>query len=82
MGFAAVTAATPALISELTPKEFVGTAMGFLDMIMDVGQTIGPIISGLIFATSLQYTGVFPSFTIVLLFSCVVFIFSRTSMRK
>ena len=82
MGFAAVTAATPALISELTPKEFVGTAMGFLDMIMDVGQTIGPIISGLIFATSLQYTGVFPSFTILLLFSCTVFILSRTSIRK
>jgi len=82
MGFAAVTAATPALISELTPKEFVGTAMGFLDMIMDVGQTIGPIISGLIFATSLQYTGIFPSFTIVLLFSCAVFILSRTSIKK
>jgi MFS family permease len=82
MGFAAVTAATPALISELTPKEFIGTAMGFLDMIMDVGQTIGPIISGLIFATNLQYAGVFPSFTLVLLFSCAVFILSRTSMRK
>ena len=82
IGFAAVTAATPALISELTPEEFVGTAMGFLDMIMDVGQTIGPIISGLIFATSLQYAGVFPSFTILLLFSCTVFILSRTSIRK
>ncbi|MEM3699826.1 MAG: MFS transporter [Candidatus Bathyarchaeia archaeon] len=82
VGFAAVTAATPALISELTPKEFVGTAMGFLDMIMDVGQTIGPIISGLIFATNLQYSGVFPSFTLVLLFSCAVFVLSRIGMRK
>lgn len=82
IGFAAVTAATPALVSELTPKEFVGTAMGFLDMIMDVGQTIGPIISGLIFATNLQYAGVFPSFTFVLLFSCAIFISSRTNMRK
>lgn len=81
IGFATVTAATPALISELTPKEFVRTAMGFLDMITDVGQTVGPIISGLIFAISLQYTDVFPSFTLVL-FSCIVFIFSRTSMRK
>lgn len=82
IGFAAVTAATPALITELTPREFVGTAMGFLDMIMDVGQTIGPIISGLIFATNLQYAGVFPSFTFVLLFSCAIFISPKTSMRK
>ncbi|MGQ9506553.1 MAG: MFS transporter [Candidatus Bathycorpusculaceae bacterium] len=82
LGFATVTAATPALISELTPKEFVGTAMGFLDMIMDIGQTIGPIISGLIFATYLQYAGVFPSFTLVLLFSCAIFILPRTSIRK
>ncbi|MGQ9725590.1 MAG: MFS transporter [Candidatus Bathycorpusculaceae bacterium] len=82
IGFATVTAATPALISELTPREFVGTAMGFLDMIMDVGQTIGPIISGLIFATSLQYAGVFPSFTLVLMGSCAVFILARTGKRK
>ena len=74
IGFATVTAATPALMAELAPKEFVGTAMGFLDMIMDVGQTIGPIISGLIFATALHYTGVFPSFTLVLAFSCAIFI--------
>jgi MFS family permease len=74
LGFAAVTASTPALASELVPKESVGAAMGFLDMIMDVGQTIGPIISGLILATSLQYAGLFPSLTFVLLISCVAFI--------
>lgn len=75
-GFATVTASTSALASELAPKELVGTAMGFLDMIMDVGQTIGPIISGMILATSLQYAGVFPSLTLVLLFSCLVFVLS------
>ncbi len=73
-GFATVTASTPALISELVPKELVGTSMGFLDTVMDVGQTIGPIISGFILATNLQYYGVFPSLTIVLLFSCIVFV--------
>jgi sugar phosphate permease len=58
------------------PKELIGTSMGFLDMIMDVGQTIGPIISGLILATNLQYAGLFPSLTFVLLFSCVIFVLS------
>ena len=76
LGFASVTASTPALVSELVPKEFVGGGMGFLDMIMDVGQTIGPIISGLILATNLQYAGLFPSLTFVLLFSCVIFVLS------
>lgn len=72
-GFATVTASTPALISELAPKESVGTSMGFLSTIMDVGQTLGPIISGFILATNLQYMGVFPSLAFVLLFSCIIF---------
>jgi MFS family permease len=72
-GFATVTASAPALISELVPKDTVGTSMGFFDTIMDVGQTIGPIISGLILATSLYYTGLFISLTFVLLLSCSVF---------
>jgi len=72
-GFATVTASAPALISELVPKDTVGTSMGFFDTIMDVGQTIGPIISGLILATSLHYTGLFFSLTFILLLSCSVF---------
>jgi len=72
-GFATVTASTPALITELAPKELVGTSMGFLGTIMDVGQTLGPIISGFILATNLQYCGVFPSLAFVLLFSCIIF---------
>ena len=73
-GFATVTASTPALISDLTPKELVGTSMGFLDTVMDVGQTLGPIISGFILATNLQYYGVFPSLTLVLLIACTVYL--------
>jgi len=60
-------------MSELVPKELVGTSMGFLSTIMDVGQALGAIISGFILATNLQYYGVFPSLTFVLLFSCMVF---------
>jgi len=79
LGFASVTASTPALVSELVPPEHVGAAMGFLSMTMDVGQTVGPIISGLILATSLQYVGLFPSLTFVQLFSCVIFVLSGTA---
>jgi len=79
LGVASVTASTPALASELVPQKGLGAAMGFLDMTMDVGQTIGPIISGLILATSLQYAGLFPSLTFVLLFSCIIFVVSGTA---
>lgn len=78
-GFATVTASTPALISELVPEELIGTSMGFLDTIMDVGQTLGPIISGFILATNLQYHGVFTSLAFVLLFSCVIFVLSSVA---
>lgn len=81
-GFAAVTASTPALISELVPKELVGTSMGFLDMIMDVGQTLGPIICGFILATYLQYYGLFPSLAFVLLISCLIFVVSGIAKTK
>jgi MFS family permease len=81
-GFATVTASTPALISELVPKELVGTSMGFLGTIMDVGQTLGPIVSGFILATNLQYYGVFPSLTFVLLFSCITFVLSNVAKAR
>jgi len=81
-GFATVTASTPALITELAPKKLVGTSMGFLGTIMDVGQTLGPIVSGLILATNLQYYGVFPSLTFVLLFSCIVFALSSIAKAR
>jgi MFS family permease len=81
-GFTTVTASTPALVSELVPKELVGTSMGFLSTIMDVGQTLGPIISGLIFATGLRYVGLFSSLTLVLMFSCIIFLLSRVAKAR
>jgi len=82
LGFATVTASTPALVSELVPKEYVGASMGFLDTTMDVGQTIGSIISGFILGTSLGYYGVFPSLGIVLIGASVVFAVSRVAKVK
>jgi MFS family permease len=76
LGFAIVTSSTPALASEVVPKAFVGTSMGFLSTVMDVGQTIGPIISGFILASLFGYTGVFLSLTVLLVFSSAVFLLS------
>ena len=85
LGFATVTASTPALISELVPTSLAGTAMGFLGTIMYVGQTLGPVITGMLLATNLAYEGSFSALAAVLLFSCIVFVLSkvaRTRLRK
>jgi len=77
LGFSLVTSSTPALVSELTEEGLVGTGMGFLGTIMDVGQTLGPIITGFILATSLGYSGSFLALTAILLMSCTVFVVAR-----
>jgi MFS family permease len=82
LGFAIVTSSTPALVSELAPMNLVGTAMGFLDTIMDVGQTMGPIIAGMMLATKLAYQGTFPALTAVLLFSSILFALSKVTKAK
>ncbi len=72
IGFALVTSSTPAFASELSPPKLVGTTMGFLGTIMDVGQTLGPIISGLILA-NFGYVGLFYSLTTLYLASSIIF---------
>ena len=82
LGFAMVTAPTPALVSELAPMNLVGTAMGFLDTVMDVGQTMGPIIAGMMLATKLAYQGTFPALTAVLLFFSILFALSKVTKAE
>ncbi len=79
LGFAMVTSSTTALVSELVPASLVGTAMGFLSTTMDVGQTLGPIITGMLLATNKDYAGSFSTLAAVLLVSCLIFVASRTA---
>ncbi len=79
VGFSMVTASTPALVSELAQGKFVGTSMGFLSTIMDVGQTLGPIITGFILATSLGYLGSFSMLSAILLAACAIFVAARVA---
>jgi MFS family permease len=81
LGFSMVTSSTPALASELVSMEFVGSAMGFLGTIMDVGQTIGPLVCGLILETNLGYFGLFFSLALALFLSSTSFAFSKTGRK-
>ena len=61
----------------LVPATLVGASMGFLSTMMDLGQTIGPIVSGVIFATNLHYAGLFLSLSLLLIISIVVFVLPK-----
>jgi MFS family permease len=78
ISFAMVISSTSPLMCEITSPRLVGTSMGFLSTIMDIGQTLGPIISGIILATALAYAGLFTSLTILLMASAIVFAISNT----
>jgi MFS family permease len=82
LGFALVISSTAPLMCELTPPRLVGTSMGFLSTMMDVGQVLGTIISGVILASVLQYNGLFVSLTVLLAASAVVFLFSGIAKAK
>lgn len=43
-----ITSATSAFIADLSKKETHGSAMGILGSIMDIGQTLGPLVSGVV----------------------------------
>lgn len=81
IGFSMVTSSTPALVSELTEESLVGTGMGFLGTIMDVGQTLGPIVTGFILATSLGYVGSFLALTTIILATCTIFTVAEVAKR-
>jgi MFS family permease len=72
-GFAMVISSTPALVSDLVPKKFYGTSMGLLATTMDVGQMLGPIVTGIIIAF-FGYSGSFFSLGAILVLFCFIFL--------
>jgi MFS family permease len=82
LGFAMAISSTAPIMCEATADTPVGTSMGFLSTMMDIGQAIGPIISGVILATVLQYNGLFTSLTVLLLASAGIFFFSGIAKTR
>lgn len=72
IGFSMIISSTPALVSDFASKEVYGAAMGFLATIMDIGQMLGPIVTGMILST-FGYSGSFISLGAILLNFCIFF---------
>jgi len=58
VGVTLITASVPPLISNLIMKEAYGTALGTMETIKDIGQALGPIVTGATL-TSLPYSQAF-----------------------
>ncbi|MBA7601909.1 Multidrug resistance protein MdtG [subsurface metagenome] len=72
IGMAMVVSSTAAYVSDLSKKEDYGAAIGTLSTIMDIGQTIGPILSEYILI-AFSFGGVFLMVSIVLFISALIF---------
>jgi MFS family permease len=73
LGFSTATSSTTALVSDVSKNVGSGSAMGFLGTMMDIGQALGPIVIGLVIATSAGYTGGFWLLAGVLLLFAAIF---------
>jgi MFS family permease len=82
LSFSMVTSSTSALVGDLSRRDLYGASMGFLATIMDVGQALGPIITGLILAVTPGYTGSFLSLGAILFGSCLLFGAYRGMTRR
>ena len=72
IGMAMVISSTAAYVADLSKKEDYGTAIGTLSTIMDIGQTIGPILAGYILI-AFSFGGVFFMVSVVLFISALIF---------
>jgi len=54
-GMAMVTASTSPMVADLCKEKSYGSALGILDTIMDIGQTLGPIAMGLLIPVLFYY---------------------------
>mgnify|MGYP001446372612 CR=1 FL=1 len=71
IGFATVTSSTTALVADLTRGGRFGASMGVLRTVMDVGQSIGPVLTGFIVA-HLGYASAFGTLSAVLVLSSLL----------
>lgn len=68
-----VTSATASFVADLSERKTHGTAMGILGSIMDIGHTIGPLVSGIV-ATSLGFEKAFIGASLILVAAAVAFL--------
>ena len=80
IGFASVTSSTSALVADLTKNQAFGSSMGVLRTVMDIGQSIGPVLTGWMVGRY-GYNAAFALLAGILLAAAVLFGFSSFKYR-
>jgi MFS family permease len=62
LGMSLSTVATSAYVADMAQKEQIGASMGALSSIMDIGHSAGPLITGIVIASTGYISGFFLSF--------------------
>ena len=75
LGKSISTVATSAYVADVARKENIGASMGALSSIMDIGQSAGPLITGIVIMAAGYTAGFLLSFLLAIVV-VVVFIFS------
>lgn len=75
IGMSLSTVATSAYVADVAKKEQIGASMGALSSIMDIGQSGGPLLTGII-VTAIGYVAGFFASCVLALVVCIVFILS------
>ena len=76
LGLSISTVATGAYIGEVAIKKEIGASMGALSSIMDIGHSLGPLITGLIIGYTLSFQAGFAAGLVLALVTAVFFILS------
>lgn len=75
LGIAISTVATSAYVADVAKQEQIGSSMGALSSIMDVGQSSGPFITGVVITLAGYTVGFFVSLLLAAMVT-VIFVFS------
>ncbi|MGB8220239.1 MAG: MFS transporter [Methanoregula sp.] len=75
IGMSLSTVATSAYVADVAKKEQIGASMGALSSIMDIGQSGGPLATGII-VTAIGYAAGFFASCALALVVCIIFILS------
>ena len=79
LGLATVTASTSALVADLSRAEGRGSALGILSSIMDVGQSTGPMVAGVLVA-AYSYKWTFGAIGVFLVIVSLVYWLGRNRL--
>jgi MFS transporter, DHA1 family, multidrug resistance protein len=81
LGLATVTASTSALVADLSRAEGRGSALGILSSIMDVGQSTGPMVAGVLVA-AISYEKTFGAIGAFLVVVSLIYWLGRNRLLK